>query len=118
MKTIEQSRMDNPKTQATLGTIHRQHWVQDTGNIGHKTQATLGTRHRQHWAQDTEQIQTKQENTTQKTNKMFMDPTKKAVNLILLINALWHSLHQIVDVASCSRFDRIKHCWMPCGRNV
>jgi hypothetical protein len=56
MKTIEQSRMDNPKTQATLGTIHRQHWVQDTGNIGHKTQATLGTRHRQHWAQDTGNI--------------------------------------------------------------
>ena len=66
MKTIEQSRMDNPKTQATLGTIHRQHWVQDTGNIGHKTQATLGTRHRQHWVQDTERRQTNGESTTQK----------------------------------------------------
>jgi hypothetical protein len=94
--------MDNPETQATLGTRHRrgtqewtikrhgQHWALDTeiairngqsrdiGNIGHhtqkgpsrmdnpETQATLGTRHRrgnqewtiqrhrQHWALDTE----------------------------------------------------------------
>ena len=32
-----QSRMDNLKTQATLDTRHRQHWAQDTDNIGHKT---------------------------------------------------------------------------------
>ena len=46
MKTIEQSRMDNPKTQATLG-----------------------TRHRQHWAQGTERRQTNEESTTQKNEK-------------------------------------------------
>jgi hypothetical protein len=82
MKTIEQSRMDNPKTQATLGTIHRQHWVQDTGNIGHKTQATLGTRHRQHWVQNTGNIGHKTQATLgtrhrTKTNKWRKHNTEK-----------------------------------------
>ena len=35
---------------------HRQHWTQDTYNIGHKTHTALDTRHRQHWTQDTYKI--------------------------------------------------------------
>ena len=42
----------------------------ETGNIGHKTQATLGTRHRQHLAQDTDRRQTNKKNSTQKNKKM------------------------------------------------
>ena len=106
------------ETQATLGTRHRQHWAQDTHNIGHKTQATLGTRHRQHWHKTQSKYKQNKKIQHRKLTRCLWIPPKKAVNLILLINALWHSLHQIVDVASCSRFDRIKHCWMPCGRNV
>jgi hypothetical protein len=37
-KPKSQSRMGNRETQKTLGTRHRKHWAQDTGNIGHKTQ--------------------------------------------------------------------------------
>ena len=51
------------ETETTLDTRHRQHWAQDTDNIGHKTQTTvgtikttLGTRNIQHWAQDTYNI--------------------------------------------------------------
>jgi hypothetical protein len=69
------------ETQATLGTRHRQHWAQDTGNIGHKTQAKLGTRHRQHWAQDTDRRQTNKKNSTQKNKKMSnTDPNKNKVD--------------------------------------
>jgi hypothetical protein len=66
--------MDNPETQAILGTRHRTKTYKtkngesrDTGNIGHKTQNEdiqnkewRIQRHRQYWAQGTERRHTKQ----------------------------------------------------------
>jgi hypothetical protein len=66
--------MNNPETQATLGTLEKTKWTINNP----ETQATLGTlektkwtiqRHRQHWAQEIEQRQTKQ-----KTKKLGMNP--------------------------------------------
>jgi hypothetical protein len=67
----------NVKTEGTI----KNEPSRDTGNIGHKTQATLGTRHRQHWAQDTDRRQTNKKNSTQKNKKMSnTDPNKNKVD--------------------------------------
>ena len=72
--------MGCPEKQATLGKRHRQHWAQDTGNIGPKTQATLGTRHRQHWAQDTGNIGHKTQTEDKQIKKTQHKKIKKMSN--------------------------------------
>jgi hypothetical protein len=48
---LEKTEMDNEEW---IIQRHRQHWENDTDNIGNMTQTTLGTWHRQQWEHDTE----------------------------------------------------------------
>ena len=65
--------MPNVKTEGTI----KNEPSRDTGNIGHKTQATLGTRHRQHWAQDTGNIGHKTHNKNKQYKKTQQEKIKR-----------------------------------------